>query len=139
MTVAKLCTTVSGYSFREYLDVGRHSIFARTWHGAQCDVPDETLVGADLMESMGDGHAAPLVVPVALVNDHHFWGVIASQEEVIIALVDKGEYTAFRSPGGLGICPDPGERNACDESSDLDDGESPHVAYKEARKQLRSF
>ncbi len=61
---------------------------------------DETLVGEDLMESTGDGHAAPLVVSIALVNDHHFWGVIESREEVTIAPVDKGEYAAFRSPGG---------------------------------------
>ncbi len=45
--------------------------------------------------------------------------------------MDKGEYAAYRSPGGLGICPDPGERNACDESGGLDDGESPHVAYNQ--------
>ncbi len=94
---------------REYLaKMMRDGEWVDTWKGAQCERADfqehsdETLVGEDLMESTGDGHAA-LVVPVALVKDHHFWGVVESQEEVIIAPVDKGEYAAFRSPGGLGI------------------------------------
>ena len=85
MTVAKLCCTVSGWSFQEYLAKMRQD---REWadlaflhalgraHGVNVVIfqahMDETLVGEDLQDSVE--HADRIAVPVALVNDHYFWG-----------------------------------------------------------------
>ena len=87
MTVAKLCCTVSGLSFHEYLAKMRQD---REWvdtaflhalgraYGVNVVIfqahMDEALVGEDLQDSAE--HEDCIAVPVALVNDHHFWGVL---------------------------------------------------------------
>ena len=108
---------------------------------------DEALVGEDMMENTSDEREPAIMVPIALVNDHHFWGVVDSKDGVLIAPVDKGECAAFRSPtclgqcpdasgrvggsAGLGVCPDSSGRHAKDASSGLEDGEKPHVAFQD--------
>ena len=92
MTVAKLCCTVSGWSFQEYLAKMRQD---REWadtaflhalgraHGVNVVIfqahTDETLVGEDLADSAQHEDRATISVPVALVNDHHFWGSCHAQ------------------------------------------------------------
>ena len=123
MTVAKLCCTVSGWSFQEYLAKMRQD---REWadlaflhalgraHGVNVVIfqahMDETLVGECLQDSAE--HDDPIAVPVALVNDHHFWGVVPCGHEVAVDAVDKGEHAALRSHvgdgrRGEGLCPNP--------------------------------
>ena len=123
MTVAKLCCTVSGWSFQEYLAKMRQD---REWadlaflhalgraHGVNVVIfqahMDETLVGEDLQESAE--HEDRIAVPVALVNDHHFCGVLPCGHEVAVNAVDKGEHAALRSHvgdgrRGKGLCPNP--------------------------------
>ena len=108
MTVAKLCCTVSGWSFQEYLAKMRQD---REWadlafvhalgraHGVNVVIfqahMDETLVGEDLQDSVE--HEDRIAVPVALVNDHHFWGVLPCGHEVAVDAVDKGEHATLRS------------------------------------------
>ena len=60
------------------------------------------------------------MVPIALVNDHHFWGVIESGPELAIEPVDKGELAVFRS-----------QREVKTSEADIsfEDGESPEVAF----------
>ena len=48
----------------------------------------------------------PIMAPIALVNNRHFWWAVEYIEEVGVAPVDKGEYRALRSQAGLGLCPD---------------------------------
>ena len=123
MTVSKLCSTVSGWSFQEYLAKMRQD---REWadlaflhalgraYGVSVVIfqahMDETLVGEGLQDSAE--HDDPIAVPVALVNDHHFWGVLPCGHEVAVAAVDKGEHAALRSHvgdgrRGVGLCPNP--------------------------------
>ena len=82
---------------------------------------DEALVGEDLMESAEEERIPPIMVPIALVNDHHFWGVIESGPELAIEPVDKGELAAFRS-----------QREVKTSEADIsfEDGESPEVAFR---------
>ena len=35
---------------------------------------DEALVGEDMMENTGEETDPPIMAPVVLVNNHHFWG-----------------------------------------------------------------
>ena len=123
MTVAKLCCTVSGWSFQEYLakmrqdgewaDLAFLHALGRA-HGVNVVIfqahMDETLVGEDLQDSVE--HKDCIAVPVALVNDHHFWGVLPCGHEVAVDAVDKGEHAALRSHvgdgrRGEGLCPNP--------------------------------
>ena len=155
MTVAKLCCTVSGWSFQEYLAKMRQD---REWadlaflhalgraHGVNVVIfqahMDETLVGEDLQDSAE--HEDRIAVPVALVNDHHFWGVLPCGHEVAVDAVDKGEHAALRSHvgdgrRGKGLCPSsranpPNERDsgAAQEDGACEDGELPEVAFPEA-------
>ena len=145
MTVAKLCSTVSGWSFQEYVAKMRQD---RQWvdtaflhalgraHGANVLIfqshADEALVGEDLMEDPGEERDAPIMVPIALVNDHHFWGAMECVDEVAISPVDKGECAAFRSRVSQGLCPDSGGPNARDEADGYEDGEKPDVAFPPA-------
>ena len=89
---------------REWVDTAfLHAL--RQAHGVtvlivQADT-DEALVGGDLVENMGKGLCPnPIMVPVALVNDHHFWGVVPCADEMAIGPVDKGEHAALRSHAG---------------------------------------
>ena len=125
MTVAKLCCTVSGWSFQEYVAKMRQD---RCWvdtaflhalgraHGVNVVIfqahTDETLVGEDLAESVEHEDRVHIAVPVALVNDHHFWGVLPCADFVAVNPVDKGEHAALRSHmgdglRGKGLCPNP--------------------------------
>ena len=72
------------------------------------------------MESAEEERIPPIMVPIALVNDHHFWGVIESGPEPTIEPVDKGELAAFRS-----------QREVKTSETDIsfEDGESPEVAF----------
>ena len=112
MTVSKLCSRVSGWSFQEYLAKMRRD---REWvdtaflhalgraYGVNVLIfqahTDETLVGEDLAENAGHEHHTPIAVPVALVNDQHFWGVLPCADVDAIEPVDKGEHTALWSQG----------------------------------------
>ena len=85
MTVSNLCCRVSGWTFQEYLakmrqdgewaDLAFLHALGRA-HGVNVVIfqahMDETLVGEDLQDSAE--HEDRIAVPVALVNDHHFWG-----------------------------------------------------------------
>ena len=64
---------------------------------------DEALVGNDMMENTGDESDPPIMVPIALVNNHHFWGTVEYVYEVGVALVDKGEYRALPPQASLGL------------------------------------
>ena len=102
---------------------------------------DETLVGAR------HEHHTPIVVPVALVNDQHFWGVLPCAHVDAIEPVDKGEHTALWSQGVEGLCPNPPHRrgeglcpspsgcdhDAAEDPNGLDDGEPPNVAFPDDR------
>ena len=94
MTVAKLCTTVSGLPFREYMakmqgngewvDTAFLNALGRA-HGVNVMIfqehSDEALVGEDMMESTSDESEPAIMVPIALANDHHFWGVWTARTE----------------------------------------------------------
>ena len=146
MTVAKLCCTVSGLSFHEYLAKMRQD---REWvdtaflhalgraYGVNVVIfqahMDEALVGEDLQDSAE--HEDCIAVPVALVNDYHFWGVLPCADEVAVDVVDKGEPAALRScmgdgRRGKGLCPNP--RLNPEEKCGLEDGEPPEVALPHA-------
>eukprot|EP00974_Lingulodinium_polyedra_P054072 5199661-Lingulodinium_polyedra.AAC.1 len=97
------------------------------------------------------------MVPVALINDSHFWGALACAGEVAIGPVDKGEHAALLSDVGKGLCPNPsgGDRDAAHDTNGrgrgaartgkglcpdpsgcaadgLDDGEPPEAAFPPA-------
>ena len=149
MTVAKLCCAVSGVSFQEYLAKMRQD---REWvdtaflhalgraHGVNVLIiqthMDEALVGEDLMDNPEHGSDTLIMVPVALVNDHHFWGVVPCSDEVEMRPIDKGEHAALRAHVGKGLCPNPSGRDrdaAHDpsglEAGGLDEGEQPDMAF----------
>ena len=113
MTVSKLCITVSGWSFQEYLakmrrgrewvDMAFLHAFGRAY-GVNVWIfqahIDETLVGEDLAASTGHDHHTAIVVPVALVNDQHVWGGVLPCADVdAIGPVDKGDHRALWSQG----------------------------------------
>ena len=177
MTVAKLCCTVSNRSsFQEYLATMRQD---REWvdtaflhalgraYGVNVMIiqahVEEALVGADLTEV--PGHATPIMVPVALVNDHHFWGLIPCQEDIAVGPVDKGEHASLQARLGKGLCPNPSGKGLCPSPSDhdrdaalgpigkgtrprpdgddledggLDDGEPPEAAFPPAEVHSRA-
>ena len=56
-----------------------------------------------MAESAEREDRAHIAVPVALVNDHHFWGVLPCGHEVAVDAVDKGEHAALRSRMGDGL------------------------------------
>ena len=166
MTVSKLCSIVSGWSFPEYLAKMRKD---QEWvdtaflhalgraHGVNVVIfqahTDETLVGEGLADVAEHGAGAGIAVPVALVNDHHFWGVLPCADEVAVDPVDKGDHAALRShlgdgfkgkglcsnpkpnPKGQGPCPDPSE---CDDAAAQEDGEPPEVAFPEVNPPTNS-
>ena len=88
MTVAKLCCTVSGWSFQEYLAKMRQD---REWadlaflhalgraHGVNVVIcpacTDVRVVGEDLADSAEHEDRVHIAVPVALATDHHVWGL----------------------------------------------------------------
>ena len=145
LTVAKLCSAVSGLSFQEYVakvqqdgewvDTAFLHALGRA-HGVNVLIfqahTDEALVGEDMMEDPGNESDRPIMVPIAVVNDHHFWGVVECEAEVAISPVDKGEFAAFRSQAGKGLCPDSSGRPARDEDSGLEDGEAPDWTFATA-------
>eukprot|EP00974_Lingulodinium_polyedra_P089653 8693143-Lingulodinium_polyedra.AAC.1 len=104
MTVAKLCTTVSGWYVQSYLaQVRQNHEWADTAfvhalgraYGVDVLIfqehADEALVGEDVMEDdSGLDKRAAIMVPIAWVNDYHFWGgVVECEPEVPIPPVDK--------------------------------------------------
>ena len=95
---------------------------------------DETLVGEDLTDSAQHEDRVPISVPVALVNDHRFWGVVPCADEVAVDPIDKGEYAAMWSQLGKGLCPNHSQRgqDAAGDPNGLDDGEPPAVAFPDA-------
>jgi len=122
MTVAKLCEIVSGKGFRQYLDfMGRDGNWIDTafLHSLGCaygvDVVifqegvEPAFVGVSLQGMddcrQGDGGNS-IAVPVALVNDYHFWGLaVAPDDSQGASPVDKGELQALVA--GLGTYPGP--------------------------------
>ena len=87
MTVAKLCSTVSVLpleEYKEHLRKGREGVDAALLRGLgrahgvnvlTCQQhADEALLGEDMMENASDGTDLPKMVPIALVDNRHFWG-----------------------------------------------------------------
>ena len=88
MTVAKLCSTVSGWPCEEFKDKRMRK--DQEWvdtaflhalgraHGDNVLIAqehaDEALVGKDIMEKTGEESDPPIMAPIAVVNNHHFWG-----------------------------------------------------------------
>ena len=117
MSIAKLCSVVSGSQFPDYLARMKmdgewidtaflHALGAA--HGVNVLIfqigQDPAIVGMDVADDTSeDGHST-MMVPIALVNDCHFWGVTDSIDAPICA-VDKGELPVFAS--GSGLCPGP--------------------------------
>ena len=95
---------------------------------------DETLVGEYLTDSAQHKDRAPSSLPVALVNDHHFWAVVPCTDEAAVDPIDKGEHAAMRSKLGKGLCPSPSRRghDVAGDPNGLDDGEPPAVAFPDA-------
>ena len=90
---------------------------------------DVTIVGADLVESADEhNRPPPMAVPIALVNDVHFWGVTECLPEAPAPLVDKGEHAVFTAIAGLGLCPGPGGTQQADPTGG-EDGEDPGIAF----------
>ena len=124
MSIAKLCWVVSGSQFPDYLARMKmdgewidtaflHALGAA--HGVNVLIfqigQDPAIVGMDarhdIFFSSEHGHSSMMVsmmVPIALDNDCHFWGVTDSVDAPICA-VDKGELPVFAS--GSGLCPGP--------------------------------
>ena len=160
MTVSRLCSTVSGWSFQEYLAKMRRD---REWvdtaflhalgraFGVNVLIfqahTDETMVGEDLAENAGHEHHTSIAVPVALVNDRHFWGVLPCADVHAIVPVDKGEHTLLWSQWGEGLCPNPPQmmgkglcpspsgcdHGAAEDPDGLNDGEPSHVSFPDDR------
>ena len=117
MSIAKLCSVVSGSQFPDYLAKVKmdgewidtaflHALGAA--HGVNVLIfqigQDPAIVGMGVADDTSeDGHST-MMVPIALVNDCHFWGVTDSIDAPICA-VDKGELPVFAS--GSGLCPGP--------------------------------
>ena len=77
---------------------------------------EPAVVGMSLLDDGDDqgGGGDPIAIPVALVNDYHFWGVMEAPDAAeVVSPVDKGEPGVFRQ--GLGLYPGPetatGDRN----------------------------
>eukprot|EP00974_Lingulodinium_polyedra_P132250 11221012-Lingulodinium_polyedra.AAC.1 len=51
------------------------------------------------------------MVPVALINDRHIWGVLACAVKVAIRPIDKGEHATLLSYVRKGLCPNPSGRD----------------------------
>ena len=84
---------------------------------------DETIVGEDLTET-DNKDGALIAVPVALVNDRHFWGVLPSEDNDEVCPVDKGDYESLRSQVSKGLCSSSHGHTSptVDHSDELDDG-----------------
>ncbi len=108
MSVRGLCRVVSGKSFEAYIaSMQKGGTWADTTliHAMGCsfgvDVcifqPDQepTLLGTSLHNGGPDG---PLLVPVALANDLHFWGVLEEKVEDELEFIDKGDPWPLQAP-----------------------------------------
>lgn len=135
MTVAQLCKLVSGQEHREYIEkVGRDGQWADTafLHALGCaygaDVyvfqegMDIALLGPCLCQT-GESHnqAVPIMVPVALVNNHHFWGV-TQEDPTPIAPVDKGDLPVLMDDQATSPCKRRRLDTPGDEAGDEEDG-----------------
>ena len=145
MTVSKLCGVVSGTTFREYVEKMQragewidtaflHALGAA--HGANVLIfqpgMEMAIVGADLAESADEhNRQPPMTVPIALVNDVHFWGVTELLPEAPPPPVDKGEHAVFAAIEGLDLCPGPGGTRQADPTG-AEDGEDPDAAFSSA-------
>ena len=119
MTVSGLTHAVTGEDFPSYVQrMQRNGEWVDTafMHALACafgvtvlvfqDGVDPAIIGPHLID--GDDGDCDLVVPVALVNDYHFWAVVKStfpREASAPWVRDKGELVAFQTKGlhpGLG-------------------------------------
>ena len=143
MSVSKLCCTVSGWSFQEYLtnmrkdnewvDTAFLHALGRAYGVNVLIIQshiDETIVGEDLTET-DNKDGALIAVPVALVNDRHFWGVLPCEDNDEVCPVDKGDYESLRSQVSKGLCSSSHGHTSptVDHSDELDDGEVPDLAH----------
>ena len=103
------------------------------------DGVDPAILGPHVIDG-DDGHC-DLVVPVALVNDYHFWAVIKSTfpgEASAPWVRDKGELVAFQAKGvhpGLGL--DPGAAAAPGASPHKARGLRPHMGQEDSDEEHR--
>lgn len=143
MTVQNLCQVVSGTTFHQYIErVQQNYHWADTafLHALGCaygadvyvfqDGMDISLLGPTLSLSEGRGkNGKAIAVPVALANNHHYWGV---KQEVTTPAgpVDKGDFALCLLPlSGQGVGPQPSRKHCPDE--DEDDGLDPTASYQQ--------
>ena len=145
MTVAHLCEIVSGTIFLDYVAKMRNN---REWidtaflHALGCAYGvnvlifqphmEPAMVGISLTESVQEDSKAPTMVPVALLNDIHFWGVMDCTPPPHIDPVDKGEIPVFRAC--MGLYPSTGTKDAGQQAQQEgaegdEDGEEPDGVF----------
>ena len=119
MTVSGLTHAVTGEDFPSYVQRMQRNgewVDTASTHALACafgvtvlvfqEGVDPAIIGPHLID--GDNGDCDLVVPVALVNDYHFWAVVKStfpREASAPWVRDKGELVAFQTKGlhpGLG-------------------------------------
>ena len=144
MTVARLCEIVSGRDFRGYLAQMRQNhvrIDTAFLHALGCAYGcnvvifqphmEPALVGMRLTESVREESDVPIMVPIALLNDSHFWGVTAGTPPPDVDPVDKGELAVFCSR--MGLCPSAGTQAQRGTATEGDEeGEEPDVEFQES-------
>ncbi len=139
MQMHTLCRVVSGaVSFREYTDAMARNhewVDAAFLHAVanafQVDVcvfqlgVEPVLLGVSLQDSRGG--EAPLV-PIALVNDFHFWGVV-EETAAEVPPVDKGDIWPIQQDQEQSR---PRKRRRADQDEASDDGEDPKTFFDRA-------
>ena len=146
MTVASLCEIVSGTNFHGYLAKMRQNsewIDTAFLHALGCEYGanvvifqphmEPALVGMCMTERVGEESDVPIMVPIALLNDTHFWGVLAGTPPPHIDPIDKGELPVFRS--SMGLCPSSGTQARPGTAEEADeDGEEPDMEFQDAHR-----
>ena len=153
MTVSGLTRAVTGEDFPSYVQrMQRNGEWVDTafMHALACafgvtvlvfqDGVDPTILGPHLMDA--DDGDCDLVVPVALVNDYHFWAVLKSTfpgEASAPWDRDKGELVAFQAKGvHPGLVPEaPGAAATSGEFSHKAHGPRPHMEQEDGDEEHR--
>ena len=152
MILSMLCRAVAGEDHQQYIHKMRRNgewadtVFLHALgnvYGANMVVfqagTDPALLGPCLHEDLGST-GTHLLVPVALVNDYHFWGVVPCVFFLEPEPIDKGELAPFMIGDGLSR---PGKRQRTEasqpglvrtrrprEAEDEEDGTHPRALYQ---------